>query len=487
MRSRIRRTLPFGPQFSPEQTPLPDLLEIVAATGGDYSAMVRAIEDRFFLRNGTRSKWGWKKADNTTLALRDYGILDADKATPTVLGQELLALRANETALYEAFAKHILLHRNGLAFVRVIQDELAANREVSLSTLPRVLARRGLNVPATATHISSLKGWLKQAGIFTGGRTSYEVDQQRVEDLLGGLSETEVDAISDLDEIQRAFLRALARFPLGEWHASNEVAHVAEIAYGASFPWKSIKATVLDDCEAAGLVQSQKTTEGRGAKPYLVRTTEKFVAEVVEPLLAAYSDAFGSRIREYLRTSMEAIVDSLASPSKHVKGKALELLAIGLIFTLDLDFVDWRKRGTATGGAEVDVLAESARLVYSRWQIQCKNGRATLEDIAKEVGLAYHLNSNVILVLTTQRFSRDSYAFADSIMHKSNLQIVLLDTRHLQAFAGSRVSVFDALLQQSRHAMRVKRLPEQTEQTLYAPQGESDTEHGSEEDQQPEE
>ena len=41
-------------------------------------------------------------------------------------------------------------------------------------------------------------------------------------------------------------------------------------------------------------------------------------------------------------------------------------------------------RGAATGGVVVDIVSESTRLVFSRWQIQCKNTtRLSLDDIAK--------------------------------------------------------------------------------------------------------
>jgi site-specific DNA-methyltransferase (cytosine-N4-specific) len=454
------RSLPFGAQFSPDQTPLPDLLTLLEKYAGNQNRLNEAIQASFFSDGDADAYNRRKKADNTLLALRNYGVLGEDKATPTDFGRTLIGLRTDEPTLYSTFARHILLNLNGLALVRVIQDELRAEREVSLNTLPYVLERRGLKVPPTATHISAMKGWLKQSGVFTGGRTSYEIDDGRVEELIGGLTTQELDALSDFDAVQRAFLKALLRLPLGEWHASNTVASAAEIAYGVQFPWKSIKSVVLDACFAAGFIQYRKTTEGRGAKPYEVRTTDKFVAEVVEPLLKSHSDPIGGRLREYLRTPMARIIENLSSDNKNIKGKALELLAVGLIFTLDLDFVGWRKRGTATGGAEVDVLAESARLIYSRWQIQCKNGRANLEDVAKEVGLAYHLNSNVILVLTTQRFSRDTNVFADSIMRKSNLQIVLLDSNDLAAITMSPANLFGVLHAHSRHALKVKALRE---------------------------
>lgn len=460
MSRKDSRDIPFGPQFSPEQTPLPELLDVIASARGDYNKLARAIRDRFFFSGSASAYNRLKKADNTTLALRDYGLLEADKATPTALAERLISIRKVPDQMYAEFAKHILLNLNGLKFVAAIQDENAAGRTITLETLPKVLFRRGLRVPATGTHMSALKGWLKQAGVFVGDRNSYDVDSKRLSELLGGLKAEEVDALGDLDLLQRAFLRALTRFPGNKWIQSNEVAKTAETLYGVSFPWKSIKSSVLDACEAAGMVESKKTTGGRGAKPFLVRRTKKFVDEVVEPILANYQDKIGTRLREYLRTPLSDVIASLDSNSKHEKGKALEMLALALMFTLDLDFVDWRKRGSATGGAEVDVLVESARLTFSRWQIQCKNGRATLEDVAKEVGLAYHLNSNVVLVLTTRKFTSPVKQYAESMMKKSNLQIVLLDAADLHAIRQSPACIVDALYAQSQRAMEVKRLPE---------------------------
>jgi site-specific DNA-methyltransferase (cytosine-N4-specific) len=128
------------------------------------------------------------------------------------------------------------------------------------------------------------------------------------------------------------------------------------------------------------------------------------------------------------------------------------------MFNLDLEFVAWRKRGRETAGAEVDVIVEGARLTFSRWQIQCKNGKATLEDVAKEVGLAYHLISNVVLVLSTSRVSADAFAYADSIMRKSNLQVIVLHQPDLQRILSSPSEVAALVVEQSRRAMEVKRL-----------------------------
>lgn len=51
------------------------------------------------------------------------------------------------------------------------------------------------------------------------------------------------------------------------------------------------------------------------------------------------------------------------------KGKALEALAFYFMRILGLEFKFWRKRGKKTGGFEVDIIVEGARLAFSRWQI----------------------------------------------------------------------------------------------------------------------
>ena len=452
------RDLPFGPQFSPEQTPLPELLDILSRASGDYERLRAAIQSAFFL-GGTATPYNRaKKADNTTLALRDYGILQDDKATLTNFGARLVELRAQPERLYFEFGRHILLNLNGLVFVRTVQDMISGGNEVSLTTLPKALKARGVRVPATSTHISAIKGWLRLARVFEEGRASYAVNTDRLQELLGGLTSEELDALSDLSETQKAFLRALARFPASDWSRSNEVAGLAETLYGVEFPWKSIASSVLDDCRNAGFLEYKKTTGGRGAKPHLVRPTSKFAAEVLDPLLAKYQDPIGSRLRELLRMPIASIVADLGSNSRNTKGKALELLALHLMFSLDLEFVDWRKRSKETGGAEVDILVESARLTFSRWQIQCKNGKAVLEDVAKEVGLAYHLNSNVVLVLSTKRVSSEALNFAESIMRKSNLQIVVLDQSLFRRIVSSPGEVAKVLIEHSKRTMEIKRL-----------------------------
>src|ERR1035441_5159388 len=91
-------------------------------------------------------------------------------------------------------------------------------------------------------------------------------------------------------------------------------------------------------------------------------------------------------------------------------------------------------RAQATGGAEVDLIFQSARLGFSRWQGQCKNtGRVSLDDVAKEVGLTHFLKSNVIVVVPTGEIGAEARRYANKIMRDTNLAIVMLDGADLAA------------------------------------------------------
>jgi len=91
---------------------------------------------------------------------------------------------------------------------------------------------------------------------------------------------------------------------------------------------------------------------------------------------------------------MADILSDLTAKDKHQRGLALEALAFKLMRLLDMTYVATRLRGTTTGGAEVDLIFESSRLVFSRWQVQCKNtANVSLDDVAKEVGLTHMLKA----------------------------------------------------------------------------------------------
>ena len=127
--------------------------------------------------------------------------------------------------------------------------------------------------------------------------------------------------------------------------------------------------------------------------------------------------------------------------------------------SLAMDYVATRLRASATGGAEIDLIFQSSRLVYSRWQVQCKNTpRVALDDVAKEVGLTHMLKSTVIVIITTGEIGTEARHYANRVMADSNLAIVMIDRSDLEAISGTAAHLIDAFKREAEHAMILKKI-----------------------------
>ncbi len=450
--------IPFGAQFSPNQVNLPRLLQVIHDNAGDRNKITEAIRDEFFATHSPAQRW--KLADNTVLALRAYELLGEDGATPTALAGELLAI-AHTPEVYEQFAKHILVNLRGITFVETLAIMQTAGEEINLHTLGKRLEQRGLHVPRGAVHLSSMRLWLAQAGIFdasiTGGPRLYETNQARLKELLGiGLDA--IDSLTQLNAAQRAFLRALTRIAEPDPLIANKVADLASALYAVEYNHKELPKAVLFPLRDLGYIEAAKSTAGRGAKPYEVSRTLKFRQEISEPILAVAAEKTGLVPKELFEKPLAQILADLKSPSKHVKGKALELLAIYLTRLIDLDFKGWRTRSADTGGAEVDAIVEGARLIFSRWQIQAKNTAIVrLDDVAKEVGLSLtFIYSNVVMMVTTGDFTRDAYSYAHHVMKTCNLNVILLNGSELEHISRDPTDIVTILNGKAEQAMKLK-------------------------------
>lgn len=456
---RQRSDLPFGSEFSPSQIELRELLDIVQTKGGDPRALEAAILARYFSGHaeGRQDEEGTynraKLANNCKLGLIAYGIVDR-QARFTPFGQEIYALRNNEQKLYAALARHILLKRNGMALVQCIQDMIVAGEEVNLTTLRDGLAARGLHYPPGGKHPSMMRLWLAKAGVIVGSR--WQVDEIRLQEVLG-TAPSDFEVLARFTPEQRAFLRALANTGIATPQPANEIARLAAATYGVKYPEKSLPKLVLNEIAAAGYITAKKTTAGRGARPFLVTPTEKLVADIVGPLLDQLKGQTDPKLLGLLKKPLAAILTELESPNRYLAGLALEALAFKLMRLLDMTYVATRLSAKATGGAEVDLIFESARLVFSRWQIQCKNTtRVSLDDVAKEVGLTHFIKSNVIIIVTTGEVGPEARRYANKIMRDSNLAIVMLDATDLAAVNKTPSVIVDVFNREARTAMRLK-------------------------------
>ena len=299
--------------------------------------------------------------------------------------------------------------------------------------------------------------WLEKAGVFLPF-PKWEVSQERLKEVLGS-EENDMDALRSLTKQQRYFLLALLNTGSNEFQAASHIAHLAYATYGISYPEKTLPKTVLAALEAADYIETQKATTGRGAKSHLCKPTKRAKADLLEPLIRQLEAQSDPKLVQLLNQSLQDIWEQIHSADTYLSGLALEALAFKLLRILGLDYVATRLRAEATGGSEVDLLFHSSRLVYSRWQIQCKNAaRVSLDQVAKEVGLTQLLYSNVIVIITTGKASNDAQRYANHVMKNSNLNIIFVTGEDIQQIAENPVKIIDIFEREAKSVMRLKKL-----------------------------
>ncbi|MBW7879898.1 MAG: restriction endonuclease [Anaerolineae bacterium] len=325
-----------------------------------------------------------------------------------------------------------------------------------MTSLRDGLAARGIRYPSGGKHPSIMRLWLAKAGLFIGKR--WQVDETRLRQILG-IDPAEFEVLANFTQEQRAFVRALANSGVSSPQPANEIARLAAATYGIRFPEKSLPKLVLEALVNAGYITAEQTTSGRGAKPFLVSPTPKLVADVINPLLDQLIGQTDPKLRRLLKKSMSEIVEEIKSADRYIAGLALEALGFKLMRILDMDYLATRLRGSATGGAEVDLIFHSTRLVYSRWQIQCKNtAHVALDDVAKEVGLTSFLRSNVIVIVSTGDIGSEARRYANHVMAHTNLALVMLDRSDLERVIDHPVSLIDIFHREAEVAMKLKML-----------------------------
>ena len=454
-----KHNLPFGSEFSPSQVDLSWLLEQAYQSAGDWRSFEEAIHEKYFRNNKTDENNTRKLANNTKLGMAAYGIIKNTKDTRlTDFGNKLYNLKEEPKKLYQYLAEHILLNLHGLAMIETIKDLQASGETVNLVKLREWLEKAEILFPRGGKHPSMMRLWLEKAGVFDSG---WRVNQAKIDEILGVVEE-DVEALMSLNTEQRSYLRVLANIGDIKPRQSNEIEKLATAIYGIRFDEKNLPKKVLYPLRDAGFIHLKRETTGRGAKPFQVIPTEKLIKEVFEPILKQAEQGLDNNLRQLLRKPLDEILSELESRNIYIKGLALEALAFKLMWLLDMSYIRTRLRGSATGGAEVDLIFESSRLVFSRWQIQCKNVHSgvSLEDVAKEVGLTHLLKSNVVVIVSTGQISAEARKYANLIMKQSNLCIVMIDREDIEHIKVNPPTVIDVFNREAKRTMELKALLE---------------------------
>ena len=449
--------LPFGSEFSPSQIDLPELLEICSQNEGDQKSLEEVIKNKYFAQHGRGNENNRKTlAMNCRLGLRSYGVID-DSCSFTPLGKKLFSLKDDPQELYNTFARHILLDLNGMGFVQCMLDMNAAQKKITLETMRSELEIRGITYPRGGKHPSIMRLWLAEAGVFPEKKNKYAVSEEKLHAILGGSQD--MSELRRLTKEQRYFLLALLDTEETDYQPAAEIVKLASAKYGITYPDKSLPKSVLDSIEKAGYIEVQKSTSGRGAKSHLCRPTEKAKKELIEPLIDQLESQTDPRLIEMLRMSISDILRDIDSTNTYTKGIALEALAFKLLKALGLDYVATRVRAEATGGNEVDLLFQSGRLVYTRWQVQCKNtASVSVDHVAREVGLAQVLHSNVIVMISTGTISEKARRYAQAVMKDSALSIVFVDKDDIALVEERLSAIVDVFERETKKIMSLKKI-----------------------------
>lgn len=434
-----QKRLPSGGEFSPGQIGLHDVLSIVAG-GGTRKHLVEEIRKRYFGSSCTgysgdeRVIQQSKRAGNVLIGMQTYGLISGTNLTE--LGSKLLALEPAEAGV--VLALHILANLGGFEIVDAIRALQSRGADINKGSLAEELERRGYVVPRATTHHLILIKWLREAGIFSSPR-GYEIDEEALR-RVSGLASSDVSAAYDLTSEQRDFLTAAAAMGDGGDRSLSvgDVLDQASLLLGTRFRQDQVTRTIVAPLEAADWLSAERGSRGRGAKSGTITLTPKALAAFADNCNAFAIAREDATSRALLRMPLRDILDRMGSTDTHQKGMALEHLAARLCDFLRLRVKKWRLRSADTGGAEVDVIAEGSHLMFSRWQIQCKNTATTdLHDAAKEVGLATVLHSQVIVLITTGRATHDCRTYAERVAKETVHQFIIIDRDDLNTISSA--------------------------------------------------
>jgi hypothetical protein len=449
-----RRRIPSAPDFSPEQINLTRLLQAVRSGAGSRETVDASIAEAF-------PKIGASRARNPRIALGEYGLYDKASHRLSALGNQLLDLGEGATQ-DEVLAKHILSNLHGLDVLQAVHDLSLRGEKANKATLDAELRRRGFALAADTTRHIFMLWWLERAGVCSYDRSaqSWSVNDERLRDLVG-ISFADVDVFSTLSLNQRLFALTLKRIAAVEGTQPVRVSRVrreTEALYSGVAFKGALRERVIRPLAAADLlVEAEMQSAGKSGT---VAATQRLIELDVDVAQRLSTGLVPPELRRRLNTPLTDVYQALSAGTKHERGLALELLALRMAYDVGLAPMGFRERSVDTGYAEVDLIAEGAHLMFSRWLFQCKATKTNvpLNDLAKEIGMATVLRAHVVVMVSLGSFSRDLVEHAVRISENTHLQVVLIDRRVLTAYRNrGSGALLEFLLDTAAETLRMKR------------------------------
>jgi hypothetical protein len=471
MRQPVR--LPSFNDFSPGilKKDLRPCLAIVKRHAGDNARMHREFASLFF--SGVLNK---RATTNIPATLRSTGLsLPKPDLELSAFGLEVLASK-DSTEAARAFCAGIIKHKNGDQLLTALQALGARREPATKATLKAELQRQGVTSLSTGTtDHTTLMNWMVVAGIVDNAGGFPKVDDKVLKAILG-ISASESEEFNALTPAQQVFLELLRKrheVEPGPFLVSDLLDACLK-----TYPYlfdedqfaKDVRKPLVDD----GWIEILALAGGKqGGKSGRVQGKKKLLDIPVEQIVPDLDASLPRDLRSKINVPLENILKDVRGKNTHKAGLALELLAVRMIWDLDLQVRHFRLRSKESAYAEVDVVAEGAHLLFSRWTIQCKRlkkGHVNLGDVAKEVGIAIYTHSHVVVMVSTTDFSKEAYNYAQQISRNTFLQFLFVPGSVVDRYLREgRAALWDHVLANARHVMQEKRAQSLSPAPLVSP------------------
>jgi len=444
--------LPSFNDFSPGLIKdIRDPLRILLALAPDWDAIVKAWADAYFGGVIDNKRAG----TNVPATLSSLGLIDRKTLSLTEAGHTIAAAPTARDGA-RALAAHVAATRNGILMVEAVSALNQRRERVTKASLMRELRGLGVELSAATTDHTTLLNWMVEAGLFKGRDANFAPDDIVLKTVLG-VSSTEHGELGGLPLEQQVFLQIVRR--LAQANPEGTPTKVVTDECLADFPTlfteDQLSKTVVRPLADAGWIELLNRTGGRGAKSGWVKAAARLMDVPVEVVIPDFEAVVPADLRTRINLPRDEIKGLLASSQAYDRGLGLELLALRMMIDLGLQPRSFRQRSKDTAYAEVDLTAEGKRLLFSRWQVQCKcvKSRVSLADVAKEVGLAIFSKSHVVAVITTSDFSREARSYARQVTADTHLQFVLVNGEAVAEYLDNGPGALHAFM--SRNAAEV--------------------------------
>lgn len=243
--------------------------------------------------------------------------------------------------------------------------------------------------------------------------------------------------MSNLSNMQAAFLATLANISVGEPYLVSEIVKLVSVVYGMELPKEDALKQLIDTLVETGYVLSSPATIKEDIHSFAVTPTEQFVKARVWPSLERLKTQKHTQLFSVMLHTLAEILFEAESKNQQVAKLALEAIAFKLMRILDMTYIATHRPTHAATEAQVDLVFQSDRLAISRWQFYCtKASVVSLDDVATRVGLTYSLRGSIIAIVSTGTISREAHHYASRVVKAMPIHIVFADRSDLSRIAA---------------------------------------------------